>query len=845
MDLNLNKSWSIQSSARIAEDGDHLSTLAADTSDWYRADLPATVLGALVDSGEFEDPFFGMNLLKIPGQGPKAENFSNHPMPDNSPFRDAWWFRKEFRVPKSNGPYIRLQLDGINYRANIWLNGERIADATRIAGAYRVFELDVTTRIDRDGANVLAIEVFPPEPCDTATSCVDWNPSPPDKNMGLWRDVWLRSSGKVAVRAPHVVSEVNGSESARLVIGGDLLNTTDAPQTAVVKTDVDGHNFEQRVELAPGELRRFEELLYLDAPRLWWPRFLGDPELYTLAVEVLVDGVISDAACLEFGVRQVTTELTEEGHALFRVNGHPVLIRGAGWATDLFLRRQPERDLAQLEYVKAMNLNTVRFEGMLERREFLDWCDREGIMVIAGWCCCDYWEEWDDWTDENRHIAAESLRSQIRRTRRHPSLISWWYGSDFSPPPQVEQRYLDILDEEHWPNARHSSAADKPTELTGSSGMKMEGPYDYVPPGYWLADSERGGAFGFATEISPGPAVPPFESLCKMLPEDHLWPIDEVWDFHAGGQEFHNVQAFANALEARYGAVDGARQFADLSQLMTYETERAMFEAYARNKFRATGVIQWMLGNAWPSLIWHLYDYYLRPGGGFFGTKKACEPLHVMYAYDDASVVVVNDFPHAFRRLGIHTRVFDLDLNERFRRSAVVDVAANGTHSVIKIPNMNQASPVNFVDLRMTTEEGNLVSRNFYWIPTRLDVLDWGKASWINTPIAEYADLRAVGDLPTTWLGAVAVSETCEDGIAVRVELANPTDKLAFFVQLRLVDGLGDDILPVLWSDNYVSLLPGETFTLRVVAPGAGIARDDLYLHVQGLNVSPRRLQIA
>src|SRR5205823_2592793 len=208
----------------------------------------------------------------------------------------------------------------------------------------------------------------------------------------------------------------------------------------------------------------------------------------------------------------------------------------------------------------------------------LDWCDREGMMVLAGWCCCDSWEKWHQWDDESHPVSAESLRSQIRRVRRHPCLLGWLYGSDFPPPPPVERRYLEVLAEEGWSNPAMSSAANKPTEVSGRSGMKMEGPYEWVPPNYWLEDTARGGAFGFATEICPGPAVPPIESLRKMLPPDHLWPIDDVWNFHAGGQEFHNIRAFTAALNARYGEAQTVDEFAERSQLMTYEGERALFE---------------------------------------------------------------------------------------------------------------------------------------------------------------------------------------------------------------------------------------------------------------------------
>jgi exo-1,4-beta-D-glucosaminidase len=843
----LNADWRMASSVELGADGAVLSSLAYDPRGWRTVELPATVLGALVESGEIRDPFFGRNLAEIPGQGPFAQNFSNHPMPADSPFCVSWWYRREFGVPREMDRSLSLQLDGINYRANVWLNGKRIADASQVVGAYRTFELDVTEHLRREGKNVLCVEVFPPKPCDLAITWVDWNPSPPDKNMGIWRDVWLCATGHVALRAPHVLTALEGRECARLTVAGDLVNRTAQAQTAVVHVDIEGRRLTKTILLRARETTRFEltpaefpEELVVHHPRLWWPRFLGDPALYDLRVHVTVAGQISDEAQLRFGIREVKSDLTENGHARFRVNGEPLLIRGAGFATDLFLRRQPDRDRAQLEYVKAMNLNTLRFEGMLERNEFLEWCDAEGILVIAGWSCCDCWEKWDQWNEESHLVTAESLRSQVRRVRHHPCLISWWYGSDFPPPARVEKRYREVLAEEHWPNASHSSAANKPTEVSGKSGMKMEGPYEYVPPNYWLEDTARGGAFGFATEICPGPAVPPIESLKKMLPKEHLWPIDEVWNYHAGGQEFHTIRHFADALNARYGRAETVEEFAELSQLMTYETQRAMFEAYTRNKHLSTGVIQWMLSNAWPSLIWHLYDYYLRPAGGFFGTKKACEPLHVMYSYDDRSIVVTNE--HAVRHTGLTVRVRALttDLKELFADAAVVDVEAGGKTRALVVPEL-QGSGTTFLDLRLTLQSGEPVGTNFYWLPEKLDVLDYEKASWLYAPIRDYADLMALRHLAPTQLSVRA--HAGRDSDALRVELRNPTDRLAFFVELRLCDRDGEELLPVLWSDNYVSLLPGDVCVLKASLPLQELP-SDVRLEVRGMNV-PRAVVVA
>jgi exo-1,4-beta-D-glucosaminidase len=769
-------------------------------------------------------------------------------MPEDSPFSVPWWYRREFYVAQEGGETVTLKFDGINYRANVWLNGKLIANGEEIVGSYREFELDISQYVRRSGPNVLAIEISPPKACELAITWVDWNPSPPDKNMGIWRDVWLWQGGPVTLRDPHVLTRLEDDGSATLTVAADLANRSKVAQTTTVCGKLPWGEFAKEVELAPGETRRVEisvdeaKCLHVQKPELWWPRQMGLPALHAISLEARVDGKVSDGSEFDFGIRTVEGYLTEDKKAGIKVNGEPVLVRGAGWATDLFLRRDRAREWAQIDYVLEMNLNTIRFEGMLEREEFLERCDREGLMVISGWCCCDQWEKWADWKQENFLVAPESLRSQIKRVRRYPCMIAWWYGSDFAPPPEVEKSYVEVLEAEAWPNAAHSSASHRPSELTGDCGMKMEGPYEYVPPNYWYEDKERGGAHGFATEICPGPAVPPIESLRRMLPEENLWPIDEVWNYHAGGQEFHNIEMFTRAVTERHGECPDVETFAQLSQLVTYEAQRSMFEAYTRKKNEgATGVVQWMLNNAWPSLIWHLYDYYLRPAGGYFGTKKACEPVHALYAYDDRSVVVDNQGREDLSALRVAIRVYDLDSKLIHEVKDRIDVPASGQNTVAQLPSFDDAGSLVFVDLRLHSASGEELSQNFYWIPKKLDQLDHEKGTWYYTPVTEHADLRALRDLP----GAeVAVRAEREGSDELVVDLENTGDALAFFTQLRLCDAEGEDILPVLYSDNYVSVLPGESRRVTLRLPDGADIPQGAALEVHGMNVAKRVVEL-
>jgi exo-1,4-beta-D-glucosaminidase len=500
-----------------------------------------------------------------------------------------------------------------------------------------------------------------------------------------------------------------------------------------------------------------------------------------------------------------------------------------------------------------MNLNTVRLEGKLDTDEFFDMADRYGILVFAGWCCCDHWEHYSKWTKEDYTIAAESLRDQIRRLRSHPSLLVWAYGSDALPPPEIERMYLAIFKELRWPNPLMSSVDHLTSAITGPSGIK-EGIYNWVPPSFWLVASHpetrksaptfentRAGAFGFTTETSPGPAVPPAESLRQMLPQDHLWPIDDVWNFHAGGGNFKDIHVYADALNRRYGTATGMEDFARKAQLMNYEGSRAMFEAYSRNKYKSTGVIQWMLNNAWPSLIWHLYDYYLRPGGEYFGAKKACEPLHPLYSYDDRSIWVVNSSYQDVSKLRLTTRVYDLDFREKYSQQAMLDAIADSSRNVFTLPDIDGLTSTYFLQLTLDDDTGKRLSTNFYWLSKKSETLDWSKVTYDTTEAlakAQYGDFLGLDSLPRVHLKHFSRTEHRGGEMLTHVFVENPGKSLAMFVHLAVKRSSdGKEILPVLWQDNYFSLLPGETRELTAEYRQSDLHNSKPTVSVDGWNV--------
>jgi exo-1,4-beta-D-glucosaminidase len=856
--LALRDGWNLQSSCRVEAKGEVVSTPAFQPKDWYAVSVPTTVVAALVKQRVYPDPFFGTNLRSFPGVTyPIGANFSNIPMQPDSPFIVPWWYRKEFVLPASfKGKTIWLNFGGINYRANIWLNGKQLAKSEDAAGAWRTYEFDITDHAVLGKPNVLAVQVFSPTDTDLAITFVDWNPAPPDKNMGLFRDVDITSSGPVAVRYPTVVSKVDSpaNDKAHLTVTALLKNAAPHLVKGTLKGQIEKTEFSQEVELGPGESKdvsftseQFPQL-NIDHPRLWWPAQMGKPERYSLSLEFSLDGKISDRAETKFGIREVKSEVLSANRRLFSINGKNVLIRGGGWSPDMMLREDPQRLRDEFRYVQDMGLNTVRLEGKLETRELFDLADERGILLIAGWCCCDHWEHWPNWKPQDFAIAEQSLRDQIYRLRGHPSLLAWMNGSDNPPPPDVEQTYLKVEKDLLWTNPVVSSATAKLAGFSGESGVKMTGPYEYVAPSYWQTDktdSARqcnqggcGGAYGFNTETSMGPAVPPIESIRAMVGKDHLWPIDDIWNYHAGGGAFKDIHVFTDALNARFGLATSAEDYAVKAQLQTYEGIRAMYEAYSRNKYTSTGVIQWMLNNAWPSMIWHLYDYYLRPGGGYFGAKKAMEALHPVYGYDDRSVWLVSSKYEDAKGLKLTAQVLNLDMSERFSKEVALDAVADSTNKILALPEIDGLSPTYFLVLRLQDSLGKVVGSNLYWLSSKPETLDWEKSNWYTTPTSSYADYTALSQLPKVKLKVADRTERKGEEAITHVTMENPSKSLAFFVRLKVDKGKGgDEILPVFWQDNYISLLPGEKREVTATYRAQELGASQPAVEVSGWNV--------
>ena len=819
-DMILKDDWQMQSAKRLADGGSAISLSGYRTVGWYKVSVPTTVIAGLLANKVYDfDPFYGMNFEKL----------------KDTTLDSPWWFRREFTLSTADkGKDVVLKLHGINYKANVWFNGTLIADSNRIMNPYRIIELDVTKYV-RPGANALALEIRRPinpqrRGGDLAIDYADWIHYPPDYNCGIVNDIEIKTYNRVGIQYPLVTThfDLPSREVAHLTVDALVTNYSASPQDVVVKGKInDDITFQKRVHLEGNEIADVvftpADFPQLNAghPRIWWPWQYGKPELNRLELSVIRDGVVSNTLAEDFGIRQISSEFIDDKSRVFVVNGKRIVIRGAAWAPDIFQRRSRRRQEQEIRLYRDMNMNLVRSEGKMEDDNFYALCDKYGMLVMTGWMCCGAWQYPENWDAAKRASAMASDSSVMRWLRNKPSLMVWLNGSDMPPrDTTVERAYLNIEASLKWPNPTISTANGSKSLVSGPSGVKMAGPYEWVPPIYWETDSAQkyGGTWSFATEISPGPSIPPYESLIKFIPKDSLWFTTATWRYHCGTMKFGTTDTFDNALQGRYGKARDIMDYVAKAQAQNYEAHRAMMEAYGLRKYHtATGVVQWMGSNPWPGLIWHTYDYYLYPAGTYFGMKKAMEPLHIMYSYASNSVFITNSLLRRFSGLRVEATVYDLDGGRKFSRDITADIEPDSIYGCFPLPALADLPATSFLRLQLTDAAGAVKSINWYWLSHKGDVLDWGKSNWYTTPETSYADYSALQTLGRTRLGVtVGAGKTVSDSTAHDITITNTGGVVAFQVHLRALKGkAGDDILPVIWSDNYLELAPGEKRTIR------------------------------
>lgn len=841
----LKDGWLIQSSAKVAASGEKISAAGYVPKDWYPASVPTTVLSALVKNNVYRDIYFADNLKSVPEE----------------PFKVSWWFRTEFHIPaRPDLGSISLEFDGVNYRANVWLNGKKVGEAAKVYGAFRRFRVDVTAAAKLGAKNILAVEVFPPQPGEPTFGFVDWNPAAPDRGLGLWREVRVRTTGPVVIQDPFITSKLDleSFKWAKLTISAELRNNSDLAASGILEGQIfpgEAIAVSMPVTLQPRELKRiiftpagYPQLLIKD-PRVWWTHDLGRPELYNLKLDLKMADKPLDSCSVRFGIREVSDSMDDRGVRGFKLNGRKVLIRGGGWTDDLLMNNRYSALKAQVEYARQMNLNSLRVEGFWgTSQDLYDLCDEFGILMMAGWSC--QWE-WDHYlgrpTDERYgginspeliKLIAQSWKDQVRWLRNHPSIYVWMEGSDLLPAPDLEREYTKILAEDDPSRPTVKSAKSWTSTLSGPTGVKMNGPYDYVPPNYWYIDKENGGAFGFNTETGPGPQVPPLESLKKMFPEKALWPINPLWLYHCCRNEFENLNRYNDAMNHRLGPAKDLRDYLAKAQFLNYEGMRAMYEAFVANRYKATGIIQWMYNSAWPKLWWQLYDYFLLPNGAFFGARKANESVHLFYNYGSGQVMASNMRLYPAGKLKAVVTVVNIDGQEKSRREYDFELKADEVKVLGALPKVEGLSTTYFLDLRLRDGQGKLIGTNFYALSTKPDVLDEAKSTWFVTPLKGFADLTGLQGLPPVKLKSAVRINPRLKGTEVEVALENLGRSPAFMIELMVIrKDTGEAVTPIFWDDNYLTLLGGEKRTVRTSFPAQGLNPGQLRVKIAGWNV--------
>ncbi|HEX7411514.1 MAG TPA: hypothetical protein VF298_05165 [Bacteroidales bacterium] len=852
--IELAENWKLMSSKNLQAEGASISIASFQDDKWYPIRrMPATVLQILQEDGLYPDLYFGKNMReKVP----------------QDLYKQDWWYRTTFNAPVSG--FYTLEFPGINYRAEIWLNGNKIADNKEVVGMYAAHEFNVTQWIKKGAKNVLAVRVTPEQKIqnvngvELADSWFDWinwkylgyNGHPnepkygsmtsfvPDRNAGIWKPVYLHMTGSVSVNHALVNSELSLSDSiAKLTVFTSLHNLSEKPVYGILKGTISrkgkpSNHIEQSINLSPNEEREvvftpdnFQELVVKN-PDLWWPYTMGAPNLYNLHFEFVQDNVVSDSSHIRFGIRSITQHRDsnekfpqmEGGNFYLKVNGRDFLVRGGDYTPDLLYRYDPEREKDILRYVKDLGINFLRWESKISSEHIIDLADEQGIPLMFGWMCCNQWEKWDQWDDECRCVASESLRSQIQMLRHHASVFVWSNASDGIPPEKIIKEYNKILSELHWQNAKVNTVSAFAKDSAGHrvwDGIRMEGPYCWRPPSYWFG-GKYPATLGATVEQGDNEQIPTLESLRKFIPEDKLWPINDTWYMHAGAWSANcslgNIQL---ALEKRYGPSTNIEDFVRKAQLAHYENVRAQFESFAASGWASHKMtVYWMLNSHWPSFYGNLIDYYMSPGAVYYGAKKGLRPLSVVfdsYATGDnskANIIVFNQTPSNVDGLRVRVRVYDIDGKLRDDRSVNdISVSFNGTNQVMSLLKYPESSPVFFVRCQLFDKSGKLVVDNTYWKSQKDDDVGPQKNDYYTTLQQEkWSDMTALNSMPAVKVEIEAQQKKVGAETHVTIRLHNPSSHIAFFERVTVSETKdGNEILPIKYSDNYVTVFPGET----------------------------------
>lgn len=819
--------WQMQFVDKVAQPAKEISSASFNASGWYTATVPGTVLTTLVDDHVYPEPLYG-------------ENIRPNVIPE-SLAHTSYWYRTVIRVPRSyRGRRVWLNFDGINFSADVWVNG---AEMGTIRGAFIRGVFDITDQVQPGKEAVVAVLVSPQPhpgaphvhtlragigpnggisaidgPTFLSTIGWDWLPTIPDRDTGIWRKVYLSASGPVVVKNPYVTTDLPlpRTGSADVSVEATLENVTGRSEHGVLRGTIGKITFKRKVDLPArgSELVRFDAkntpALHMEHPRLWWPNGYGPQNLYTLHLSFKVGRKVSDAQDVTFGVRKITYSVPGTETLTISVNGVPVFIRGGDWGLDEALKRIPEARLdAEIHMHALAHLNMIRnWVGQSTSEEFYELCDKYGILV------------WDEFFQPNPNDGPNpddvptylaNVRDKILRFRNHPSIALWCARNEGDPPPEIDAPLRKMLAE------LDPSRLYQPSSTSGH-GVRSHGPYSWRAPRdfYKVTDDY------FKTETG-SVSVPTLESIEAMMPKKDWNTINDDWaehDFARGGS---GAQNYPGEIAARYGAFRNLPDFVRKAQMADYEAFRAMYEGRNALLFHpTTAVITWMSNPAQPSFVWQIYDYDLEPFASYFAVLHASEMVHIQFNQADGDLQVINNQPAAVDDATAHVAIYNLDGSLAAQYDVPVTAAAEAATNLGQVKFPAALSQVHFIDLTLRGADGKLISNNFYWraLPEHPD------------------DLTALETMPQVRLDAQVTQKNAGGERVLTVTLRNPTTHIALMAHVQLRRGLGVRVLPVFYSDNYVSLAPNETKTITIRAAESDFYGQSAKIVVDGWNTT-------
>ena len=846
----LNAGWTCAPIASVKERGPVISQRSFATSGWMPATVPGTVLTTLLNNKRVPDPFYGMNnehIKDIYTTGPEYYTY---------------WFVKDFQeVQPSGGNQVYLNFRGVNYRCEIFLNGKKVNAQTH-TGMFLRQTYNITALLDKSGRNRLAVLVYPPDPVGNPnggqggdgrlannvglqyTAGWDWIQPMRDRNTGIWDKVTVEKTGRVRILDPHVVTRVPGKrqvkgpqQPALIQASAELENPGLTPVTGTLQYVLDGQTISKKITLPARSIKEVSlPELKLKQPKLWWPAGYGPQNLYKLQMRFLTGAnQVSDQKAISVGVREISTSWNAQTQSRqVEVNGQKIFIKGGNWIiSDAMLRFSDARYDAEVRFHRDMNLNLIRVWGgaLVERPEFYQACDKYGMLVFQDfWISGDANGKWldpkkadDQWTrrkyPDDHALFLKSVADQIKLVRNHPSLAIWCGGNEITPPEDIltaiRDTILPKLDGTRW-FVDYSNSDLMSLNTLGGNG---DGPYGIQSPAtFW---QER--TFPFNSEVG-SVGVSDYESLQRFIPEKNLIApqynpdtkssvVDSVWDYH-------KYIAYDGYVDA-YGKAKDAKDFATKAQLVNYDQYRALMEGFSAHMWSwYTGTIIWKTQNPWTAMRGQMYDYYLDPNAGLYGLHAGGEPLHIMFNPVTGMVSIVNNTFEAKRDLMIVAKTIDMNGADSLLTQVFVEVQPSTVKdylSVKGIVDKRAADRGVFLQLQILDKNKKPLSENLYWIANAK-----GRYSGLEKMDQAALQLNAKRTGPGQ----------------VELTLTNPPNgPLAFFNRVSLVDGsTRKRILPVFYSDNYISVLPGEKKTISMeYEPKPGQER--LQVSVSGWNV--------